>query len=56
MTFRPDRRSLLAGLAALGLPVPQPALGSVRRSGAPGIAITIDDFDLSNTVMMTGEV
>lgn len=56
MTFRPDRRSLLAGLAALGFPVPHPALGAVRRTGAPGIAITIDDFDLSNTVMMTGEV
>jgi len=56
MTFRPDRRSLLAGLAALGFSVPHPALGAVRRTGAPGIAITIDDFDLSNTVMMTGEV
>lgn len=55
MTFRPDRRSLLAGLAALSLSVPQSARGSVRRSGAPGIAITIDDFDLSNTVVMTGE-
>lgn len=55
MTFRPDRRSLLAGLAALGLPVSHPALVAARRTRAPGIAITIDDFDLSNTVMMTGE-
>ena len=55
MTFQTDRRSLLAGLAALGLPVSQPARGTARGKGAPGIAVTIDDFDLSNTVLMTGE-
>ncbi|WP_375244970.1 polysaccharide deacetylase family protein [Sphingomonas parapaucimobilis] len=55
MTFQPDRRSLLAGLAALGLPISHPASGAARRARAPGIAITIDDFDLSNTVIMTGE-
>jgi len=55
MTFRPDRRSFLAGLAALGLAISPPALGTVRRKRAPGIAVTIDDFDLSNTALMTGE-
>ena len=55
MTFRPDRRSFLAGLVALGLAISPPALGTVRGKRAPGIAVTIDDFDLSNTALMTGE-
>lgn len=55
MAVLADRRSLLAGLAALGLPVTQSALGVARHTRAPGIAITIDDFDLSNTALMTAE-
>lgn len=49
-----DRRSLLAGMAAIGL-----AGCALRRGGqgpdTPGLAVTIDDFDLSDTVLMTGE-
>jgi peptidoglycan/xylan/chitin deacetylase (PgdA/CDA1 family) len=55
MSFRPDRRSLLAGLSASGLAVAHAARGSVRGARAPGIAVTIDDFDLSDTVLMSGE-
>jgi peptidoglycan/xylan/chitin deacetylase (PgdA/CDA1 family) len=55
MTFQPDRRSLLAGLAALGLPVSLPAFGAARGKRAPGIAVTIDDFDLSDTALLTGQ-
>jgi len=55
MAFDPDRRSLLTGLAACGLvsgcAVPTPR----ARPRAPGIAITIDDFDLSDTPLMGGE-
>ena len=59
MAFEIDRRSMLTGMGAIGLtggcaralanpptPVPGPA---------PGIAITIDDFDLSDTALMTGD-
>ena len=49
-----DRRSVLAGLAASGS-----VAGSARLvkpdTSTPGIAVTIDDFDLSDTVLMTGE-
>jgi peptidoglycan/xylan/chitin deacetylase (PgdA/CDA1 family) len=44
-----DRRGFLAG-AALALSA-SPALAQAR---APGLAITIDDFDLSDTPLMTG--
>lgn len=50
-----DRRSVLAALAATGLAAgcaPR-TLGSGAR--APGIAVSIDDFDLSDTVLMNGE-
>jgi peptidoglycan/xylan/chitin deacetylase (PgdA/CDA1 family) len=44
------RRTFLTGLAGLG------AASAVRanRSPSPGIAITIDDFDLSDTPLLTG--
>lgn len=55
MTFRTDRRCVLSGLAALGFTAgcAGQKLGSKARS--PGIAVTIDDFDLTNTVLMSGE-
>lgn len=55
MAFVPDRRSFLAGLAGLGLTAGCGAkkLGIGERS--PGIAVTIDDFDLSDTILMNGE-
>jgi peptidoglycan/xylan/chitin deacetylase (PgdA/CDA1 family) len=55
MAFDPNRRSLLAGLAAFGLTAgcAHPMLG--QGASAPGIAVTIDDFDLSDTVLMSGE-
>jgi peptidoglycan/xylan/chitin deacetylase (PgdA/CDA1 family) len=45
-----DRRTLLVGLGALG------AASAVRgaRSRTPGLAITIDDFDLTDTPLLTG--
>lgn len=55
MTFRPDRRTLLASFAALGLTAAHSPLRSARGGRAPGIAVTIDDFDLSNTPLLTGE-
>lgn len=53
MAAETDRRSLLAGLTALGLS----GGCAPKRAGAntPGISITIDDFDLSDTVLMSGE-
>lgn len=49
-----DRRTFVAAFAALGS-----AAGWARPVGqgasTPGIAVTIDDFDLSDTVLMTGE-
>jgi peptidoglycan/xylan/chitin deacetylase (PgdA/CDA1 family) len=54
MVLYPDRRSLLAGFCALGLT----AGCATRKLGSdpstPGIAITVDDFDLSDTVLMSG--
>ena len=49
-----DRRTFVAAFAALGS-----AAGWARPIGpgasTPGIAVTIDDFDLSDTILMTGE-
>lgn len=50
-----DRRSVLVGLATLGI-----TASCARRKlgpglGSPGIAVTIDDFDLADTVLMSGE-
>lgn len=55
MAFDPGRRSILAGLAAFGLGTgcAPKAVGPGART--PGVAVTIDDFDLSDTVMMSGE-
>ncbi len=54
MKFRPSRRSLLASFAALGLTAAHSPLRSARGARAPGIAVTIDDFDLTNTALLTG--
>ncbi len=54
MSLRVDRRSLLAGLAALGLVAGAPAADRARGGRRPGIAVTIDDFDLSDTALMGG--
>ena len=44
------RRTVLAGLVSLGA---APALGA-SKPRTPGVAITIDDFDLSDSTLMTG--
>jgi peptidoglycan/xylan/chitin deacetylase (PgdA/CDA1 family) len=55
MAFHPDRRSLLAGLTTLGLTVAHTSQASGRGARAPGISVTIDDFDLSDTALMNGQ-
>ena len=54
MTWCPDRRTILAGFMSLGTAgcVGRGAKLGTRR---PGIAITIDDFDLTDTATMGGE-
>jgi peptidoglycan-N-acetylglucosamine deacetylase len=54
MPFNLDRRSLLSVMGAsaiCGVSTP----GRAARSRTPGIAITIDDFALADTPLMTGE-
>src|SRR3546814_2535199 len=55
MTFCTDRRSLLAVFAALGVMAAHPSRAAARGRRAPSIAVTIDDFDLSDTALMSGE-
>jgi peptidoglycan/xylan/chitin deacetylase (PgdA/CDA1 family) len=55
MTFDPDRRSVLAGLAAFGLTAGCAPQKLGLDASTPGIAVTIDDFDLSDTVLLSGE-
>lgn len=55
MHFEIDRRTVLAGLGASTLCAGGSPLIAKRLSATPGIAITIDDFDLSDTPLMTGE-
>jgi peptidoglycan-N-acetylglucosamine deacetylase len=54
MPFPLDRRSLLAAMGASAL-CGMSTQGRAARPSTPGIAITIDDFDLSDTPLMTGE-
>lgn len=54
MTFHPHRRSILSGLTAVGLAAGCAPKKIIFGRNAPGIAITIDDFDLSDTVLMSG--
>jgi len=54
MTFHPDRRSVLAGLTAVGLTAAHSPQASARGVRAPRIAVTNDDFDLSDTALMSG--
>ena len=50
-----DRRQFLAAVgAATGL-VSAVGVGARRSIAAPGLAITVDDFDLSDTPLLTGE-
>ncbi len=55
MTLNPDRRSVLAGLAAFGLTAGCAPQKFGLGASTPGIAVTIDDFDLSDTVLLSGE-
>lgn len=59
MTFFSSRRSVLAGMAFLGLNAgrafAQASGASLEKAHTPSLAITIDDFDLSDTPLMTGE-
>jgi len=51
MIAKPTRRTLLRAAGATALLAGTPAVGDAART--PGIAITIDDFDLSDTPLMT---
>ena len=55
MVLNPDRRTLLAGLIAASFTAGCVDRNIGRRAGAPGIAITIDDFDLTDTATLSGE-
>lgn len=48
-----DRRTVLAGGIATAL-APSAARAVPSRGSTPGVAITIDDFDLTDTPLMTG--
>ncbi|MFD1952458.1 polysaccharide deacetylase family protein [Sphingomonas arantia] len=54
MAVHPDRRTLLAGLAASGLVAGCARPDRGRAAATPGIAVTIDDFDLSDTPLLSG--
>ena len=45
-----QRRTVLGGLIAIGAAAPIRAVPATR----PGVAVTIDDFDLSDTALLTG--
>ena len=55
MTFSLDRRSILSALATLPMLTSCAMTNRDSRPRRPGIAITIDDFDLSDTLLMSGE-
>ena len=55
MVYDPHRRSILVGLAALGITAGCAAKAPGLGARTPGIAVTIDDFDLSDPVLMSGE-
>ena len=52
MPFEPTRRSLIA--AAVGAATCGPLAASAERAPSPGLAVTIDDFNLSDTPLLTG--
>lgn len=51
MTMTASRRSFLAAFAGL----PLLTAGVLRRDDRPGVAITIDDFDLSDATLLDGK-
>lgn len=55
MPFAPDRRTLLTALGASAVCALGERSAAARSLRTPGIAITIDDFDLSDTPLLTGE-
>jgi len=55
MVLDPDRRTLIAGLVASGFSAGCVDRSLGRRAGGPGIAITVDDFDLTDTALLSGE-
>lgn len=55
MNFHTDRRSVLLGLAAFGLSSGCASQQLVSKSRSPSIAVTIDDFDLTNTPLLSGK-
>lgn len=55
MPHAADRRSVLAGLAMSGLAAGWASGAQGRTARSPGIAVTIDDFDLTDTPLMSGE-
>ncbi|WP_084579223.1 polysaccharide deacetylase family protein [Sphingomonas azotifigens] len=55
MALDSDRRTLIAGLFVAGLAAGGAGGHGGRRARTPGIAITIDDFDLTDTPVLRGE-
>jgi hypothetical protein len=51
-----DRRSFLGGFGAAAILGVNAGTLLARSTTAPGLAITIDDFDLADTPLMSGEV
>jgi peptidoglycan-N-acetylglucosamine deacetylase len=55
MSLDLDRRQFLAAVGASTGLVAGRCVAATRSIAAPGLAITIDDFDLSDTPLLTGE-
>ena len=54
MGFNYNRRTLIAGLLASGFTAEYVGANAGRRADAPGIAVTVDDFDLTDTTLLSG--
>jgi peptidoglycan-N-acetylglucosamine deacetylase len=54
MSVKFSRRTLLAGIGAAGV-LGGNGRAKTRGSSSPGIAVTIDDFDLTSTPLLSGE-
>jgi peptidoglycan-N-acetylglucosamine deacetylase len=55
MPFEFDRRQVLAAVGASAGLVAGATAAATRSLAAPGLAITVDDFDLSDTPLLIGE-
>ena len=55
MTPTFDRRTLLASIGAAAVVAANGPASADRRRALPGLAITVDDFDLATTPLLSGE-